>query len=426
MGQYDLTMTLSQPCRTFGFELEPNPYLDYEYRVDFILMSGPTTIGNITMTVNGYHGARLFAVEADGVSFDRIVIDGDMEFAIAQVRYAMRGIQITTPSEGDPFWITNQTVSGKVVPVMPTIKCQARLFGFPVEPSFFTKYSWEAHVEYLYYLYVGKNKGDYTYSAATQTGTYVGAGNGNCIQAPCYKSDPISGQSVGSEFWIPSFRSEIIGGVLKIKVKATVFISEYSDEITVLIRGENPSAPAIRDRLDNPLYQVLCYQESSPKWHQFYPRSDSIKGLPVCASDLGYGLMQITDPPPTVPQIWDWRENVDVGKNRLIEKKDYAKSHIKRLISNMTLTDAEEAAKMKKSFPNDGYNREAYYLYRGGVHYYWAWDSVNHTWIIDPLADSDSVAYAQNAMSILAGIIANPPSFPGDWIGDNLISSVQI
>lgn len=324
-----------------------------------------------------------------------------------------RGVQITLPSDGETFWITNQTVSGEVVPVMPSIKCQAILFGFTQNLTLFTKFSWEAHVEYLHYLYVGENNGDYTYSAETQTGTKVGAGNGNCIQI-CDESDTIMGKSVGTGFWIPSFRSMIMGGVLKIKVKATVLFNEYSDEITVRIRGENPSRQAIRDRLDKPIYQVICYKESSPKWHQFYAAGDSIRGLPVCAFDCGYGLMQITYPNPTVPQIWDWRENIDRGKEMFDYKYDVAKTYIDTLISDMKTTDKEEAKKMKKSFPKYGYEREACCRYRGG-HYY-CWDAVNDTWIRDPSSPfPNSQNYADDAISILAGIEAEPPSFPENW-----------
>jgi GH25 family lysozyme M1 (1,4-beta-N-acetylmuramidase) len=103
MGQSDLTMTLGQPCTIFGFELEPNPFSNYDYSVDFIMMSGPTVIGTITMTVNGYFGARLFAAECDGASFDRILINGDMEFAITQVRYKTLGIQVTSPNSGETW-----------------------------------------------------------------------------------------------------------------------------------------------------------------------------------------------------------------------------------------------------------------------------------------------------------------------------------
>jgi PKD repeat protein len=86
-GASSLTMTLSQPVTTFGFELEPNPYTTVTYNVQFILMSGGTVIGTITIPVNGYGGARLFAASVTGGSFDQIVINGGRDFAIAQVRY---------------------------------------------------------------------------------------------------------------------------------------------------------------------------------------------------------------------------------------------------------------------------------------------------------------------------------------------------
>jgi murein DD-endopeptidase MepM/ murein hydrolase activator NlpD len=100
VGQYDLMMTLSQPCTIFGFELEPNPYSSEEYDIDFILMSGPTVVGTIAMTVHGDHGARLFAAKVDGGSFDKIVIDGTREFAIAQIRYATTTIGMSKPVPG--------------------------------------------------------------------------------------------------------------------------------------------------------------------------------------------------------------------------------------------------------------------------------------------------------------------------------------
>lgn len=338
------------------------------------------------------------------------LLRNEMRFALEWKPY---GVEIIAPQTNNLFWITNQVVNGELVPVMPLIRCQARLFGFTQDPTPFTKFSWEAHVEYLHYLYVGENSGNYTYSAETQKGTYVGAGNGNCIQR-CDESDPIMGSSVGNGFWIPSFRNMIMGGVLKIKVKTTVLFNEYSDEITVRIRGENPSRQAIRDRLDKRIYQVICYKESSPKWHQFYAADDSIEGLPVCAFDCGYGLMQITKPNPTVPQIWDWRKNVDRGKEIFDEKYVAAKRYIDTLISNMRTTDKDEAKKMKKSFPKYGYEREACCRYRGG-HYY-CWDAVNDTWIRDTSSPyPESQDYADDAISILAGIEAEPPSFPENW-----------
>lgn len=85
----DMTMAMDKPCRIFGFELEPNPFTDVDYDVDFILLDGSTVVGTISMTINGSAGARLIAAEAEGASFNKIVIDSNNTngFAIAQVRY---------------------------------------------------------------------------------------------------------------------------------------------------------------------------------------------------------------------------------------------------------------------------------------------------------------------------------------------------
>jgi len=115
-GATSLTMTLSQPVNTFGFELEPNPFTLEWYTVDFTIMSGPTVIGNITMQVHGSYGARLFAGSVTGGSFDQIVINGDREFAIAQVRYIPGiGVPVDIKPGSDPNSI-NLGAKG-VVPV---------------------------------------------------------------------------------------------------------------------------------------------------------------------------------------------------------------------------------------------------------------------------------------------------------------------
>ena len=118
-GANDMTMTLSQPVTTFGFELEPNLRQPLPYDVDFILMSGPTVVGNITMTVDGDWGARLFAASVTGGSIDKIVIDGDetaIGFAIAQVRYILvPPVEIDIKPGSDPNSINPK--SKGVIPV---------------------------------------------------------------------------------------------------------------------------------------------------------------------------------------------------------------------------------------------------------------------------------------------------------------------
>lgn len=87
-GELVLTWTLARPSVIFGFELEPDPFRVVHFNVDFF--SGATLIGSVTRDVNGEAGARLFAAQTNG-AFDRVVITGESNFAVAQIRYALRG-----------------------------------------------------------------------------------------------------------------------------------------------------------------------------------------------------------------------------------------------------------------------------------------------------------------------------------------------
>jgi hypothetical protein len=104
-----LTMDLSMPVTTFGFELEANFEGPFDFRVDFVNRNGPNgpeTVGTINLSlhnvcvsgVGGFcvGGARLFAASNEDSSgtglptllpFDRIIITGGDYFAIAQIRY---------------------------------------------------------------------------------------------------------------------------------------------------------------------------------------------------------------------------------------------------------------------------------------------------------------------------------------------------
>lgn len=77
-----LTMTLSEPVRTFGFELEPASFTTFTYTADFYF--GNELVGSISRNINGNGGARLMAFSTDFI--DRVVVSGPDEFAIANLR----------------------------------------------------------------------------------------------------------------------------------------------------------------------------------------------------------------------------------------------------------------------------------------------------------------------------------------------------
>ena len=92
-----MTWDLSRPSKIFGFELMPNLFGTYTYRVDFFSCAILTGSITRTITVPGppigpvTQGARLFAGITDGPGFDRICITSlsgnTLGFLVAQVRY---------------------------------------------------------------------------------------------------------------------------------------------------------------------------------------------------------------------------------------------------------------------------------------------------------------------------------------------------
>jgi hypothetical protein len=94
---FTMQWELSRPSKIFGFELMPNLFGTYTYRVDFYVKA--MLAGSITRTIAVpgppigpvSHGARLFAAITDGPGFDRVVITSlsgnTLGFLVAQIRY---------------------------------------------------------------------------------------------------------------------------------------------------------------------------------------------------------------------------------------------------------------------------------------------------------------------------------------------------
>jgi hypothetical protein len=93
-----VTLTLSVPTTTFGFEIEPNNGTQI---ISAAFMNGGTTLGTITQSIVGTSGARLAAGTA-GQPITSVVVTapaGASGFAIAQLRY---GSQSTPPPTAVP------------------------------------------------------------------------------------------------------------------------------------------------------------------------------------------------------------------------------------------------------------------------------------------------------------------------------------
>ncbi len=78
-------MSLSRPVFVFGFEAEPNPFVEHAMTADFY-DAGMNPLGSITRNVHGRAGARLFAASVDPISLVRF--SSRVDFAVGAFRYS--------------------------------------------------------------------------------------------------------------------------------------------------------------------------------------------------------------------------------------------------------------------------------------------------------------------------------------------------
>jgi hypothetical protein len=93
-GATSLTLNFNQVATIGGFELEPNAFSLVTYTASFF--NGATLVETIVLSVNGNAGARLFASD-NPLGFNRIVVTGASDFAIARVRAGVGGAPTAVP-----------------------------------------------------------------------------------------------------------------------------------------------------------------------------------------------------------------------------------------------------------------------------------------------------------------------------------------
>ncbi|MCK4365397.1 MAG: exo-alpha-sialidase [Thermoplasmatales archaeon] len=287
-------------------------------------------------------------------------------------------IEIIQPNDGDIFWI-----EAEPEPTMPTIDCRARVVGITPDPTATTEFSWIATIMY-----------EYKETVFWPKPTHV---EDRVFEQSFQEKNVIGGQ------WEPEFQNVIAGGKLRIEVKAIVNGEEYRDEVTVSIKARNPSDISVKNRLGKLIYQVICYKESRPKWHQFYPDDNPKAGLPVCAFDYGYGLMQITAS-PSISDIWSWSHNIKTGRQRWDNEYDRSKENEDKEINEKIKVGKPPYAKVKH-LSKEQHEEAACYHYRAGYKYrYWVLEQVDDEWlwVVNPNANTDGVSYAEDAMEIKA------------------------
>ncbi|MGB9458131.1 MAG: hypothetical protein WCB12_18920 [Bryobacteraceae bacterium] len=101
-GATSLTLTLSVPAHTLGFEIESDAFAIVPFTANFY--SGGTLLGTVSITVNGHAGA-LLAGGSDRATITSVVVTTTAAaggFAMAQLRYGSVSL-VGTPAPSSIF-----------------------------------------------------------------------------------------------------------------------------------------------------------------------------------------------------------------------------------------------------------------------------------------------------------------------------------
>src|SRR5215470_4556660 len=123
------------------------------------------------------------------------------------------------------------------------------------------------------------------------------------------------------------------GGQLTIAVFVDLPAQSYRAQTNELhVRGVNPPVDQVNAACGSKIVQKMVMHESGCR--QFNaPRAGGISECPLFSGDRlgGVGLFQVTNPPPTPDDHWDWRANITHGLQILAQKQAAATSYPARV-----------------------------------------------------------------------------------------------
>ncbi|MBK4716681.1 MULTISPECIES: hypothetical protein [Tenebrionibacter/Tenebrionicola group] len=164
--------------------------------------------------------------------------------------------------------------------------------------------------------------------------------------------------SSADKIWKANFgEGKVLGGNLSVSVK----IGEITISRNIKISGQNPTEADVASYMatleggENLL--KLARHETHIK---HFINSD---GQPILSFDNGYGMTQATNPPPDYNTVWNWKANVNAGRDLFQQK----------------LNDARRYLSQHGNFTEEMVERDAIAMWNGG-HYY-KWDSTKNSWV---------------------------------------------
>jgi hypothetical protein len=215
----------------------------------------------------------------------------------------MAEFEIVSPADNTTFSIApGASATG---PQMPVIQAEARFNGVLPDPTATATFTWLVKIKF--------QCSDCT--------------NGRTKEI----NDEFQLTSVGGKCTINFPR--IRGGALTIAVAVDTATKCYGTETKGLkIQGVNPPRGEVNVACGSVIVQKMVMQESGRR--QFDAAADAgVSDCPLFSGDRqgGVGLLQITNPKPTLDDHWDWTANISHGLQILAEKRAGARGYPARI-----------------------------------------------------------------------------------------------
>lgn len=171
------------------------------------------------------------------------------------------------------------------------------------------------------------------------------------------------------KIWDAKSIDQVIGGTLTVSVEAGT--DKFMRTVTIL--GQQPNTERVKLYLKEKNSSAL---EKFIKQESNFKHFINLDSEPIVAGDKGYGLTQITNPPPNFSQVWSWKNHLDAA----IEIFDKKKAAAKKFLDSGG----------KDSYTQEMLDLETLCMWNGGKYHEWNEDSKKWQRKKDILCDSQT------------------------------------
>ena len=215
----------------------------------------------------------------------------------------MAELQFVSPADGTTFDIASGTAADG--PQMPVVQAEVRFNGLDPDPTDTATFQWAVSINFQ----------------------CSDCRNGRAREI----NDQFGFTTIGGKAAINFPR--VRGGQLTIAVSVDLPAQSYNATTNGLhIRGVNPLHDEVSTACGSLLVQKMVMHESGCR--QFNaPRDGGVSECPLFSGDRlgGVGLFQITNPPPTPEDHWNWLSNINHGLQILQQKQAVARAYPARV-----------------------------------------------------------------------------------------------